>query len=100
MTTPEQESEVEQAIAEEDAAMGENKADAIRRHAALHEPGFSGDLRRAIARSRRSNAELAPMVGVTEETLDAFRSGDDELPSGAVSRLVSVLGLRLMAELS
>jgi hypothetical protein len=98
-TTPDQDAAVRQAMAEEDAAMSQNQADAIRRHAALNECGFAGDLRRATARSRRSNSELAPLIGVTEEQLDAFRRGDEELPSGAVSRLVSVLGLKLMAEI-
>ena len=97
--TSDQDAPLRQAIAEEDAAMAQNKADAVQRHTALNEMGFSGDLRRAIARSRRTNSDLAPLIGVTEQQLDAFRRGDEELPSGAVSRLVSVLGLRLMAEI-
>jgi DNA-binding MarR family transcriptional regulator len=98
-TTPDQDAEIERAIAEEDGAMEENKVDARQRNAALREPGFAGDLRRAIARSRRPYSELAGLIGVTEEQIDAFCAGDGELPSAAVSRLVDVLGLRLMAEI-
>jgi hypothetical protein len=98
-TTPEQERELDRVLAEEDAAMATNKAEALQRHRALHEAGFAGDLRRAIANARRHPEELARSIGVTEDQLNAFCSGEGELPSDAVARLVTVLRLRLMAEI-
>lgn len=98
-TTPGQERELDRVLAEEDKAMPTNKAEALKRHRALHEAGFSGDLRRAIASARRGPDEIARSIGVTDDHLNAFCSGEGELRSDAIARLVTVLGLRLMAEI-
>ena len=67
--------------------------------AAAEQDGFLGDLHRAIALSRRPVQELAAEIGVDWRLLSDFRSGDAELPSPALDRLVTALGLRLMQEI-
>jgi hypothetical protein len=67
---------------------------------AEREPGFSGDLRRAITAARRPSHELAADLGIDVRLLENFRAGDATLPSNVVDRLVATLGLRLTAEIS
>jgi hypothetical protein len=66
---------------------------------AAEQPGFFGDIRRAITLSRRPVDELAGQIGVDPRLLSDFRSGDAELPSAALDRLLDFLGLRLMQEI-
>lgn len=98
-TTADQRAEMERVIAEEDAAMTENREHARKRHLAQAEQGFAGDLRRAIVRSDQSLSDIATSIGISEHELDEFCGGEGELPSDVVARLVSLLGLRLMAEI-
>jgi hypothetical protein len=98
-STPQQKAEWEAAVQQELAGREEN-LDRLRKiKAAAEQEGFLGDLRRAIALSRRPVQELAAEVGVDWRLLSDFRSGDGELPSPALDRLVAVLGLRLMQEI-
>jgi ribosome-binding protein aMBF1 (putative translation factor) len=64
---------------------------------AEREPGFSGDLRRAITAARRPSHELAAELGIDVRLLEEFRAGEATLPSDVVNRLVETLGLRLTA---
>lgn len=98
-TTPNQDAEIERAVAEEDALKEQNREQARKRHLAQAEPGFTGDLRRAIVRSHQPLTEIAEAIDIPEERLDSFCAGESELPTDAVGRLVSLLGLRLMAEI-
>ena len=97
--TPQQKAEWEAAVQQELAGKEEN-LDRLRKiKAAAEQGGFLGDLRRAIALSRRPVQELAAEIGVDWRLLSDFRSGDAELPSPALDRLVAALGLRLMQEI-
>ena len=81
---------------------GEKSAIFARRDAqeqAEREPGFSGDLRRAITAACRPSRELAAELGIDVGLLEDFRTGDATLPSDVVDRLVATLGLRLTAEI-
>jgi hypothetical protein len=96
---PEQKAEWEAAVQEELAGREEN-LDRLRKiKAAAEQTGFLGDLRRAIALSRRPVRELAAEIDVDWRLLSDFRSGEAELPSPALDRLVAALGLRLMQEI-
>jgi hypothetical protein len=68
--------------------------------AAAERPGFFGDVRRAVALSRRPTNELADEIGVAPQLLSDFRAGDAELPAAALDRLIETLGLRLMQEIA
>ena len=65
--------------------------------AAAAQPGFSGELRRAIDAARIPAHRLAADCRIDVDTLEEFRCGDAELPTGAVDRLVAALGLTLTA---
>lgn len=67
--------------------------------AAAEQPGFFGDVRRAIAQSERSPSELCAAVGIDPLTLSDFRAGDADLPAAALEHLIEALGLRLMQEI-
>jgi ribosome-binding protein aMBF1 (putative translation factor) len=95
--TDEQRAEKQRAIAEEEAARDEIVAAYARRRQAEAEPGLAGDLRRAITAARRP--QLAAEIGVDAGLLEDFREGHAVLPFEAVDRLVTLLGLRLMAEI-
>ena len=97
--TPQQKAEWEAAIRQELAGKEENIEHFRKLKAAAEEAGFLGDLRRAIALSRRPVQELAADIGIDWHLLSDFRSGDAELPSPALDRLVATLGLRLMQEI-
>ncbi len=89
----------QQAVAEEVAGKDENIAHFHKLKSAAEQPGFLGDVRRAILMSRRSPAELSAEIGVDPLVLSDFRSGEAELPAATLSRLIEVLGLRLMQEI-
>jgi hypothetical protein len=95
--TPEQAELHRRAVEEEEAARDANSAQARKLFAALEEPGFSGDLRRAIVASRKEPDDLASELGVDAALLEEFLDGDASLPTAVVDRLVAVLGLKLMA---
>jgi ribosome-binding protein aMBF1 (putative translation factor) len=89
----------ESAVRKELAGKEENIAHLRKIQAAAEQPGFFGDLRRAIVASRRSVEELSAEIGVDQRLLSDFRAGDTELPAAALERLVDTLGLRLMQEI-
>ena len=97
--TPEQKAEWEAEVQRELAGKGENLDRLHRIRAAAEQEGFLGDLRRAIALSRKPIQELAMTIGVNWQLLSDFRSGEAELPLAALDRLVATLGLRLMQEI-
>lgn len=97
--TAQQKDQWEAAVQEEFAGKDENIAHLRKMQAAVEQPGFFGDLRRAIAASRRSVEELSTEIGVGQRLLSDFRAGDAELPAVALERLVDTLGLRLMREI-
>jgi hypothetical protein len=97
--TPEQAEERRRAYEEEEASREANIANARKMFAALEEPGFSGDLRRAIAASRKTPSDLASSVGASVTTLEAFLDGDASLPTDVVDRLVALLRLKLVMEI-
>lgn len=96
--TPEQRDEYLRIAAAEDAGREANIGAIRKRDLAAEEPGFSGDLRRAINAARRPSRELAAQLGIDVRLLEEFRAGEATLQSDAVDRLVHVLGLRLVAE--
>jgi hypothetical protein len=97
--TPEQRAEWESAVQQELAGCEENIEHFRKIKAAAQHEGFLGDLRRAIAKSRRPVEELAREIGIDCRLLSDFRAGDADLPSTALERLVGSLGLRLMQEI-
>jgi ribosome-binding protein aMBF1 (putative translation factor) len=98
--TPEQRREWQAAVQEELAGKEENIAHYRKRKAATDHPGFFGDIRRAIAASRRSIHELADEIGVQPRLLSDFCAGDAELSPDAMDRLLETLRLRLMQEIA
>jgi hypothetical protein len=98
--TPEQKEEWRAAVQQELAGKEENLAHFRKVKAAAEQRGFFGDIRRAIALSRRAADELAKEIGVEPRLLSDFRAGDAELPAAALDRLIEALGLRLMQEIA
>jgi hypothetical protein len=97
--TPEQKAEWDTAVRAELAGKEETIAHLRKIQMAAEQPGFFGDVRRAIILSRRPVHDLAAEIGVTPALLSEFRAGDAELPSAALDRLIETLGLRLMQEI-
>lgn len=97
--TPQQKAEWETAVQQEMADKEENIARFRKIKAAAEQRGFFGNVRRAIALSRRPVHELAAEIGIDAILLSDFRAGDAELPSAALDRLIEALGLRLMQEI-
>ena len=97
--TAQQKDQWKAAVQEELAGKEENISHLRKIQAAAKQPGFFGDLRRAIAASRRSVDELSAGIGVEQRLLSDFRAGDTELPAAVLERLVDTLGLRLMQEI-
>jgi hypothetical protein len=97
--TPEQKNQWRTAAQEELAGKEENIAHINKIQAAARQPGFFGDVRRAIILSRRPTDQLANNVGIDPRLLSDFRAAEAELPSAALDRLIEVLGLRLMQEI-
>ena len=86
-------------VEEEQASKQENLAQLGRITSAAEQPGFFGDVRRAILLSRRPMAELADEIGVDLLLFSDFRAGQADLPAAALDRLIETLGLRLMQEI-
>jgi hypothetical protein len=97
--TPEQKAQWQAAVQQELAGKEENIAHFRKIKEAAEQPGFFGDVRRAIAISRRPVQELAAEIGVDPVLLSDFRAGDAELPPTGLERLIETLGLRLMQEI-
>jgi DNA-binding MarR family transcriptional regulator len=97
--TPEQRAEWQKAVEEEWAAKDENIAHYHKVMKAAEQPGFFGDIRRAVQHSQRPIAELASKIGVEPLFLSDFLAADVELSASVLDRLIEVLGLRLMQEI-
>lgn len=97
--TAKQKGDWRDAVEQELAGKEENLAHFRKIQKAAEQPGLFGDVRRAIALSRRPLAELAAAIGVEPDLLSDFRAGEMELPSTALDRLAETLGLRLMQEI-
>jgi hypothetical protein len=97
--TPEQRKEYREAVAREMAGKDANIAHCRKIKAAAEQPGFFGDIRRAILLSRPSIHHLATAIGVDWRVLSDFQAGEAELPAAALDRLLDILGLRLMQEI-
>jgi hypothetical protein len=97
--TAEQRSEWRAAVEEELAGKDENIAHIRKVRAAAEQPGFFGDIRRAIILSQRPMAELAKHIDVDPLLFSDFRAGDAELSAATLDRLLEALGLRLMREI-
>lgn len=96
--TPEQREEFQRTAQREEAGREENIAWLRKLEAAAAEPGFSGDLRRALLTSPLGGRrDLSAELGVDRQTLDSFQIGEGSLPFAAVDRLVELLGLRLVS---
>lgn len=96
--TPEQAEEYRRAIAEEEAGREANIAYIRKLEAAAAEPGFSGDLRRAIKAAQRDPRALAHDLQIRSELLESFLIGEAALPTDVVDRVAAVLGLKLVVE--
>jgi transcriptional regulator with XRE-family HTH domain len=68
----------------------------LRKNAA-EENSFSGALRRAIHKHDLSLTQIARQGGLSVEELDLFLTGERELPSSVIDRLVNVLGCKLVS---
>jgi hypothetical protein len=97
--TDEQRKAYRETVERELAGKDENIAHINRIVRAAEQPGFFGDVRRAILTSRRPVGELAAAIGVDPQLLSDFRAGSEELPAGALDGLLETLGLRLMQEI-
>jgi hypothetical protein len=97
--TDEQRRAYEDSVARELAGSGENSAHIRKIVRAAEQPGFFGDVRRAVLASRRPIGELAAATGVDARLLSDFRAGNEELPAGALDGLLDTLALRLMQEI-
>jgi hypothetical protein len=97
--TAEQRDEWRTAVEDEWAGKDENIAHIQKIKAAAEQPGFFGDVRRAIILSRRPMAELARDIEVDVLLFSDFRAGEAELPAAVLDRLLETLGLRLMQEI-
>ncbi len=97
--TPERRQEYREAVAQEMAGKEANIARCRKIKAAAEQPGFFGDIRRAILLSRPSIPDLASSIGVEQRVLSDFQAGEAELPAAALDRLFEKLGLRLMQEI-
>ena len=97
--TQEQSKAWRDALQQELANQQENVAQFHKINSAAEQPGFLGDIRRAILLSRRPVGDLAAAMGVDPQLLSDFRAGEAELPGSALNRLITSLGLRLMQEI-
>ncbi len=97
--TAEQRNAWREAVEQELASKDENAAHIRQIVAAAEQPGFFGDVRRAMLASRRPIHDLAGAIGVEPRILSDFRAGTAELPAAAVDHLMETLGLRLMQEI-
>jgi hypothetical protein len=97
--TSEQRKAYHEIVEQELACKDENVAQIRQTMRAAEQPGFFGDVRRAILVSRRPISELAEAIGVNPQVLSDFRAGNEELPAIALASLLETLGLRLMQEI-
>jgi hypothetical protein len=97
--TPEQKKAYREAVEREMAGKEANIAHCLKIKSAAEQPGFFGDVRRAIILSRPSICDLASAIGVEQRLLSDFQAGEAELPAAALERLLETLGLRLMHEI-
>ncbi len=97
--TTAQRDEWKRAVEEELAGKEANLAHLRKVQAACEQPGFFGDVRRAIVLRRRPIDELASEIGVAPSLLSDFCAGETQLPPVALERLIETLGLRLMQEI-
>jgi hypothetical protein len=97
--TDEQRNAYKKTVEQELASQAENVTQIRQIERAAKQPGFFGDVRRAILVSKRPIAELAEAVGVDAQLLSDFRAGNVELPATALDMLLETLGLRLMQEI-
>lgn len=97
--TAEQRNEWRAAAEEELACRDENIAHIRKIKAAAEQPGFFGDVRRAVSLSQCPMAELAKDIDVDPRLLSDFCAGEAELPATVLDRLLEALGLRLMQEI-
>ena len=95
----EQRNEWRAAVEEELACKDDNIAHIKKLTAAAEQPGFFGDVRRAIILSRRPVADLAKDIDIDLLQFSDFRAGEAELPAAVLDRLLESLGLRLMQEI-
>lgn len=93
--TPEQREEYLCLANAVDAGREEDIAHVRALETAAREPGFSGDLRRAIMAARIASAQLAEQIGVPVNDFENFRAGRQVLTSDVIERLIDVLGLHL-----
>jgi hypothetical protein len=98
--TAEQIADYEKRVEAELAGIGENRAYFSKLRQAARQSGFNGDLLRAIAASRKAPPDLARVVGIDEERLDQFCTGEGTLTSDDAAKLVDFLGLKLVRVLS
>jgi hypothetical protein len=97
--TAEQKGEWQEAVQQEMDGRDETIAHVQKIKAAAEQPGFFGDVRRAIALSNRRVDELAKEAGIDLHLLSDFRAGEADLPADALDRLLESLRLRLMLEI-
>jgi ribosome-binding protein aMBF1 (putative translation factor) len=97
--TADQKREWEDAVRDESAAREDNLARLRKLKTAAEQPGFFGDVRRAIIASRQPAEELSKTIETDPQLLSDFRAGEAELPAAALERLIQALGLRLMQEI-
>jgi DNA-binding MarR family transcriptional regulator len=97
--TPAQRKAYQEAVDLELAGKDENIAHCQKIKVAAEQPGFFGDVRRAILSSRPSIGDLAATIGVDPRLLSDFQASEAELPAAALDRLLETLGLRLMQEI-
>ena len=72
------------------------RTDQLRKSAA-EEDTLSGALRRAVHKHELSLTQIARQCALSVEELDLFLTGERELPSSAIDRLVDVLGCKLVS---
>lgn len=94
--TPEEIARHKQQWAEADAELPEFLARNQRRAKALQEPGFSGQLRRAVAASPLHPEHLAAAAGIPLQDLADFMCDDRPLDTAAVDRLAEQLRFTLV----
>ncbi len=73
------------------------RAESQLQDAAMHEPSVSGQLRRAIAGSGMTPAELGSRVGITGKEIAEFLVARRTLDSSVIDRLAACLNQELRA---
>jgi hypothetical protein len=97
--TEAQKQEYQKTVEQEAATQGDNISHFRKIKLAAEQPGFFGDIRRAMVIARRPIDDLANEIGVSPQLLSSFRTGDADLPATALDLLVAALRLRLMQEI-